>query len=164
MSEPMYDFREGILLEKVVYKDDSCNCGYVLLYLLCLLITWAWGSGWFALFFYSYVFHEQVAFIVFIVIWCVFAAFVVAIGIITIQKSKNEKRRKKEEKEERERQMKEIMDAKRKRNLRSKMNNDNNNIFEIKTNIDDGKKQKFENESERINIITSENNLDDNKI
>ena len=48
--------------------------------------------------------------------------------------------------------------------MRSKINNDNNNIFEIKTNIDDGKKQKFENESERINIITSENNLDDNKI
>ena len=115
MSEPMYDFRDGILLEKVVYKDDSCNCGYVLLYLLCLLLTWIWGCGWFALFFYSYVFHEKVAFIVFIVIWGIFIIIVVVIGIITIQKSKNEKRRKKQEKEEREQQMKEIMEAKKKK-------------------------------------------------
>ena len=163
MSEPMYDFRDGILLEKVVYKDDSCNCGYTLLYLLILLLTWIWGCAWFALFFYSYIFHEKVAFIVFIVIWCVFAVIVIVIGILTIQKSKNEKQRKKLEKEEREKQMKEIMDAKRKRNLKSR-NNINNNIFEINTNIDDTNKAKLENESERIPVITSENNVDENKI
>ena len=163
MSEPKYDFRDGILLEKVVYKDDSCNCGYLLLYLLCLLITWIWGSGWFALFFYSYIFHEKVAFIVFIAIWGVFAIIVIIIGILTIQKSKNEKRRKKEEKEERARQMKEINEAKKKRILKSR-NNNINNMFEINTNIDDVKKAKFENESERIPVITSENNVEENKI
>ena len=163
MSEPMYDFRDGILLEKVVYKDDSCNCGYVLLYLLCLLLTWAWGCGWFALFFYSYIFHEKVAFIVFIVIWGVFAIIVVVIGILTIQKSENEKRRKKQDKEERERQMKEIMESKRKRNLKSRNNNINKNVFEINTNIDNINKAKIENESERIPVITSENNVDENK-
>ena len=155
MTEPKYDFREGILLEKVVYKDDSCNCGYVLLYLLCLLLTWMWGVGWFALFFYSYIFHEKVAFIVFIVIWGVFAITVAVIGFLTIKKSKNEKLRKKMEKEDRERQMKEIMEAKRKRNLKSR-NNMNNNEFEINTNIDDNNKAKFENESERIPVINSE--------
>ena len=131
MSEPMYDFRDGILLEKVVYKDDSCNFGYVLLYIACLLLTWIWGCGWFALFFYSYVFHENVAFIVFIVIWGIFAIIVIVIGFLTIQRSKNEKRRKKEEKEERERQMKEINDAKRRRN-----ENRANNINDINTNIE----------------------------
>ena len=82
---------------------------------------------------------------------------------MTIQKSKNEKLRKKIEKEEREKQMKEIMDAKRRRNLKSR-NNINNNIFEINTNIDDTNKAKLENESERIPVITSENNVDENKI
>ena len=151
----MYDFRDGILLEKVVYKDDSCNFGYVLLYLLCILLTWMWGVGWFALFFYSYIFHEKIAFIVFIAIWGVFAITVVVIGFLTIKKSKNEKLRKKKEKEDRERQMKEIMEAKRKRNLKSR-NNMINNEFEINTNIDDNNKVKFENESERIPVITSE--------
>ncbi len=163
MSEPKYDFRDGILLEKVVYKDDSCNVGYVFLYLLCLLITWIWASGWFALFFYSYIFHEKTCMIVFLSIWGAFAIAVVIIGVLTIQKSKNEKARKKYEKEEREKQMKEIMDAKRKRNLKSR-NNMNNNLFEINTNIDDNNKHKLENESERIPVITSENNMDENKI
>ena len=155
MSEPQYDFRDGILLEKVVYKDESCNFGYVLLYILCLVITWIWGAGWFALFFYSDIFHERIAFIVFIVVWGVFIIALAVIGFLTIKKSENEKLRKKIEKEDRERQMKEIMEAKRKRNLKSR-NNLNNNMFEINTNIDDNNKAKFENESERIPVITSE--------
>ena len=155
MSEPLYDFRDGILLEKVVYKDDSCNFGYVLLYLLCLLLTWMWGVGWFSLFFYSYIFHEKPTFIAFIVIWGVFAISIAVIAFLNIKKSENEKLRKKKEKEDRERQMKEIMEAKRKRNLKSR-NNMNNNEFEINTNIDDNNKAKFENESERIPVINSE--------
>ena len=86
MSEPLYDFRDGILLEKVVYKDESCNFGYVLLYILCLIITWIWGAGWFALFFYSYIFHERIAFIVFIVVWGVFIIALAVIGFLTIKK------------------------------------------------------------------------------
>ena len=128
----MYDFRDGILLEKVVYKDDSCNVGYVFLYLGLLLLTWIWGSGWFALFFYSYIFHEKVAFIVFIVIWGVFIIIIVVIGFLTIQRSKNQKRRKAEEKAKKERELKEIQDAKRRRN----QNNRINNIEEVNTNID----------------------------
>ena len=81
--------------------------------------------------------------------------YYVLIGFLTIKKSENEKLRKKIEKEDRERQMKEIMEAKRKRNLKSR-NNLNNNMFEINTNIDDNNKAKFENESERIPVITSE--------
>ena len=157
----MYDFRDGILLEKVVYKDTSCNCGYVLLYLLCLLITWIWGCGWFALFFYSYIFHEKVTFIVFLCIWGVFIIILVVVGILTIQKSKNEKRRKKAEKEDREQQLKLIAEAKRKRIAGNK-----NNVFEINTNIDNDhdNKGKIDNESERRPVISTENNVDENKI
>ena len=155
MSEPMYDFRDGILLEKVVYKDNSCNFGYVLLYLACLLLTWIWGSGWFALFFYSYVFHEQVAFIVFIVIWALFAITVIVIGFLTIQRSKNEKKRKREQKEERERQLKEINDAKRRRNE----HRFDNNIDDINTNAD----QNIINNSER-RLITENERLETKNI
>ena len=140
MSGPIYDFRDGILLEKVVYKDDSCNCQYVLLYIGCLILTWIWGSGWFALFFYSYIFHERVAFIVFLVIWCIFAAIVIVIGFLTLRKSKNEKIRKNFEKEEKERQLREINEAKRRRNENKRaLNND-----EINTNIDNHNDNYFE--------------------
>ena len=162
MTEPMYDFRDGILLEKVVYKDDSCNFGYVLLYLACLLITWIWASAWFALFFYSYIFHERVAFIVFLVIWCVFAAFVIVIGFLTIQRSKNEKKRKREEKEIKERQLKEIKDAKKRRNE----NKRNNNLDEINTNIENNNNNNYiDYNSDRRNVLETNENLinDDNK-
>ena len=150
MSEPMYDFRDGILLEKVVYKDDSCNVGYVFLYLGLLLLTWIWGSGWFALFFYSYVFHEKVAFIVLIVIWGVFIIIVIVIGFLTIQRSKNQKKRKAEDKAIRERQLKEIQDAKRRRNQNNRMNN----IEEINTNIDQNVNNNFiDYNSERKPVI-----------
>ena len=144
----MYDFRDGILLEKVVYKDESCNFGYVLLYLACLLLTWIWGCAWFALFFYSYVFHEKATFIVFIVIWCLFAITVIIIGFLTIQRSKNEKKRKRELKEEREKQMKEINEAKRRRNE----HRFDNNIDDINTNAD----QNIINNSERRLITENE--------
>ena len=158
MSEPMYDFRDGILLEKVVYKDDSCNFGYVLLYLACLLLTWIWASAWFALFFYSYVFHEKVAFIVFIVIWLIFAITVIIIGFLTIQRSKNEKIRKRREKEEREIQLKQINDAKRKRNENMRHNN---NLDEINTNYEQNQNY-FESERRKV-IDTNDFNNEDNK-
>ena len=159
MSEPLYDFRDGILLEKVVYKDDSCNFGNVLLYLGCLLLTWIWGCAWFALFFYSYVFHEKATFIVFLVIWCIFAVIVIIIGFLTIQKSKNEKRRKIEEKQERERQLKEINDAKRRRNENLK-----NNLDEINTNLEQNQNN-IDFNSERKNILETNEQFinDDNK-
>ena len=159
MTEPKYDFRDGILLEKVVYKDDSCNFGYILLYLVCLLLTWIWASGWFALFFYSYIFHERIAFIVFIVIWCIFAIIVIIIGFLTIQRSKNEKIRKKEEKEIKERQLKEIKDAKKRRNENQRINN---NLDEINTNIDNNHNNNnnyIDFNSERRNVLKTEENL-----
>ena len=158
MSEPIYDFRDGMLLEKVVYKDESYNCGYFFLYLLCLLLTWIWGSGWFALFFYSYVFHEKIALITFVVIWCIFAAIVVTIGILTIQRSKNEKRIKKEKKEERERELNEIKEAKRRRAERMKNMNENN-FGDIITNEGPNQNDYINYNSERKDILDTNVNL-----
>ena len=153
----MYDFRDGILLEKVVYKDNSCNFLYVLYYIGCLLLDWIWGCAWFALFFYAYIFHEQVAFIVFIVVWGVFMLIVIVIGILTIQKSKAAKRRKQEQKEERERQLKAIAEAKRKRN--EKMREYNNNLDEINTNAEPNQYV----ESERKFIHENNNLINEDK-
>ena len=151
MSEPMYDFRDGILLEKVVYKDDSCNFAYVLYYLGCLLLTLIWGCGWFSLFFYSYVFHEKVAFIVFLVIWGIFAITVIVIGFLTIQNAKAQKKRKKEEKERREKEIKEINESKKRRNEKMREQN-NNNLDDINTNAEPNQNNNYY-ESERRPVI-----------
>ena len=50
-----FDFREGMLLEKVVYKDTSIDCASRFKYIGYLLLTWAWGVAWFSLFFYIYI-------------------------------------------------------------------------------------------------------------
>ena len=162
MSGPIYDFRDGILLEKVVYKDDSCNFGYVLLYIGCLLIEWAIGCGFFALFFYSYIEHEKPTYITFIVIWCIFICIVIVIGFLTIQRSKNEKIRKIKEKEDRERQLREINDAKRRRN--ENMRNNINNFDDINTNIGPITENNFY-ESERRKVMETNDfvNEEDNK-
>ena len=160
MSEPLYDFRDGILLEKVVYKDTSCNFGYVLLYLACLLLTWIWGSAWFALFFYSYIYHEKVAFIVFLSVWGAFALIVIVIGFLTIQRSKNQKAQKAKMKEEREMQLKAIHDAKKRRN-----ENQRNNFDEINTNADQNQNNNLiDFNSERKPVIDTNENMNSEKM
>ena len=112
-----YDFREGILLDKVVYKNNSNNCVHNLLYVVCLLITWAWGICWFALFFYAYLFHEWATMWVFIACWLALAVVVIVIGFYTIERSKIAKEKKRQLKEEKLREEKEIAKAKRERNM-----------------------------------------------
>lgn len=114
-STPQYDFRDGILLEKVLYKDTSLNCGKNLLYILLLILTWCWGAAWFALFFYAYINHERVTFWVFIACWLMFAAVVVSFGFINIIVSKNQKLQKQKMNDERIKKEEEIEKAKKQR-------------------------------------------------
>ena len=110
-----YDFREGILLEKVVYKDDSFDIKSRILYIICILLTWCWGLAWFSLFFWAYIFHEQVAFWVFIIVWLIHFIIVVAVGAHTLISARNKKIEKKRKKEEFEIQQKQIEENRRKR-------------------------------------------------
>ena len=110
-----YDFREGILLEKVVYKDDSFDIKSRILYILCILLTWCWGLAWFSLFFWAYIFHEQVAFWVFIIVWLIHFIIVVVVGALTLMSARNKKLEKKRKKEEFEMQQKRIEENRRKR-------------------------------------------------
>ena len=119
-----YDFREGILLEKVVYKDTSGHCKKNLLYILCLIITWVWGSAWFALFFYLYINYEPVMFWIFIVIWIILIYTIIVFGIINIQASKYNKNLKIEKQNMKKKIKIEIMKARMKRaKFRSRLNN-----------------------------------------
>ena len=69
-----FDFRDGMLLERVVYKDTSIDCLSRLKYFGYWLCAMAYGCAWFALFFWLYIFHERVAFWLFIAYWIVFAS------------------------------------------------------------------------------------------
>lgn len=114
-SVPKYDFRDGILLEKVLYKDTSMNFGKNLLFILALVLTWCWGAAWFALFLYSYINYERTAFWVYIACWLAFAACVITFGVININISKNQKLLKKKLNEERVKKEEEIEKAKKQR-------------------------------------------------
>ena len=81
MGKIIYDFREGLDQEKIVYKNESMNIKYGFYYIGYLLLTWIWACGWFALFQYSYINHEAIAFWVYIGCWLAFTLSL--IGVIT---------------------------------------------------------------------------------
>ena len=110
-----YDFREGILIEKVVYKDESMDIKSRILYILCIIITWCLGCAWFALFFYAYIYHEQITFWIFIIAICIHALIIIIVGASTLIASKNKKKEKRNRLLESERQQKEIEENRRKR-------------------------------------------------
>ena len=95
-----FDFREGMLLEKMVYKDTSCDWKSRLMYIGFLLLTWTYGAAWFALFFYCYIFHEDITFWVFIACWIVHVGVLVGKGSHTLFKAKQKKEMKQKLKEE----------------------------------------------------------------
>ena len=95
-----FDFREGMLLEKVVYKDTSLDCASRFKYIGYLLLTWAWGVAWFSLFFYRYIFHERVAFWIFVGCWIVFALTFIINSIVTLQRAKSRKLKKQHDRKE----------------------------------------------------------------
>ena len=41
----MYDFREGLLLDQSIYKDNTCDWKAAFLYILSMLVCYAWGLG-----------------------------------------------------------------------------------------------------------------------
>jgi hypothetical protein len=90
-----FDFREGIIIENIVYKDTSCDWESKLLYISFLLLTWAYGIAWFALFFYCYIFHERTTFWVFIGCWFVHIGVLIGKGTHTIIKAKQNKQKNK---------------------------------------------------------------------
>lgn len=58
----MYDFREGLLLDQSVYKDNTCDWKAAFLYILAMLVCYAWGFGWWYLFYYLYGTYQKSSF------------------------------------------------------------------------------------------------------
>ena len=100
MTEAKWDFREGLLLQKATYKDESCKFGEGFLFFGVIILTWIWGLAWFSLFFWMYIYHQPVSFWIFIGVFLVHFITLIIIGVYTIISSKNKKRQKKIEKEQ----------------------------------------------------------------
>jgi len=71
MGKVIYDFREGLDQEKIIYKNTSCDCASFMKFVGFVLLSWGWTVGWFALFQYSYIFHAKTAFWVYVIVWLV---------------------------------------------------------------------------------------------
>jgi amino acid permease len=117
MGKVVYDFREGLDLEKIVYKNDGINWKECIYYTLCIIGCWVYTAGWFALFHYAYINSEPTAFWIYVGIWLGFAIFLVIVigynlgahyhrkAIKKIEQEKeNERKRLQEEEEKRNRE------------------------------------------------------------
>lgn len=108
MAKEEYDFRDGIDKTKIVYRDTKlCKPLEVLGYLAWLLLTWGWAAGWFALYFWAWIYKNPVvAFWVFIGCWFAFMIFFLTIAIRNLCKFYEQERikRDKELEEQREKE------------------------------------------------------------
>jgi heme exporter protein D len=91
MAKVIYDFREGLEKEKIVYKKKKRDPVHDCYFLLYLLATWAWIVGWFALFLFAYTIHEFTAFWIYIAFWLAFVISFIIIAVLNIVESKNKK-------------------------------------------------------------------------
>lgn len=124
-----FDFRDGMLLERVVYKDTSIDCLSRLKYFGYWLCAMAYGCAWFALFFWLYIFHERVAFWLFIACWIVFA-----IMLHQSEMRKEMKQRKKEELLEKEKQIEKARQQKMQKEFeKNTMRGEKDNHYQLNT-------------------------------
>lgn len=102
MGKIVYDFREGLDQEKIVYKNTGWDCGAIFGYIGYLILTWIWACGFFALFQYAYINHEPVAFWVYVGIWLFFVTILLTVIIYNLCAYYNNKAQKKRMREEEE--------------------------------------------------------------
>jgi magnesium-transporting ATPase (P-type) len=91
MTKVIYDFREGLEREKIVYKKKKRNSVHDCYYVLYLLGTWAWTVAWFSLFLYAYTQHEFTAFWIYIAFWLAFVISFIIIAVLNIVNSRKKK-------------------------------------------------------------------------
>jgi hypothetical protein len=108
MGKVEYDFREGLEKEKIVYKNNRWNYDEFFLYLLVVLVAWSWAAGWFALFFYAYIYNEPIAFWVFIACWLAFVAALITVSVVNLCRHYAEKKRKEADKKRLQREEEEL--------------------------------------------------------
>ena len=125
----MYDFREGLLLDQSIYKDNTCDWKAAFLYILSMLVCYAWGLGWWYLFYYLYGTYEKIVFWIWIAIFIIHFIIMITIGVSNLQSGKRRKEQRRKEEQEKLEQEKRIQNS-RKRKIDSeqplKVNNDAN--------------------------------------
>lgn len=99
MGKIEYDFRDGIDGNKKVYYDKRWfKWKELLAYIGLMLLTWAYSSGWFALFLYGWLTDRWVALWVFVGVWFGFLAIMLGFFIVpnTIKHYKDEELKERE--------------------------------------------------------------------
>ena len=108
----MFDFRDGLLQEKAVYKDTSCDWKSVFLYIGCMLICYIWAFAWWNLFYYLYGNFQKIVFWVWIGVFLLHFIILITIGIINIKSGRNKKKKARKEEDFKKEQLKRIQTRK----------------------------------------------------
>ena len=133
MTDIKWDFREGLLLQKVIYKDESCKFGEGIFFFGVIFLTWIWGLAWFSLFFWMYIYHRTVSFWIFIAVFLIHFILLFFIGTYNILYSKHKKKQKLLKKEENEILINQIEKSKKYQQHKNIINNSENNEEIINT-------------------------------
>jgi len=95
-SNIQYDFRLGLDLDKIIYRDRRvCNCREITIYIVILIAYWILVCGYYALWHHFYLGYMQISF--WVLVSCTGA--LVIIWFSTTLKSYMEYKARKEEKE-----------------------------------------------------------------
>ncbi len=105
MGKIIYDFREGLEPEKLIFKENTHRCKESIYWLLYLLLCWTYACGWYALFHWSYINYEDTAVWVIGITWCVFVFGFLINAFVNLQMNKKNKLLKKEKREKEEKQV-----------------------------------------------------------
>ena len=96
MGKIIYDFRDGLEREKLVFQENTHRCRDYSFWVLYLLFDWIYCCAWYALFHWAYINHEDYAFWIFAGTWVLFIIIFIANSIVNLQKNQNRKKHKKD--------------------------------------------------------------------
>jgi len=107
MGKIIYDFREGIDKEKIIYRNTSCDWASFFKWTGSVLLAYIWTCAWFALFNYAYINHAKTVFWTNTMIWIAFVIFFIARCVYVYIRHYNRKNKIKREKllKEKEKEM-----------------------------------------------------------
>ena len=107
MGKIIYDFREGLDKEKIIYRNTSCDWASFWKWIGTVLLVWIWMAAWFAIFQYAYINHAKTVFWTNTMIWLVFMFCFIARCIYVLIRHYSRKNKLKKEKmlKEREKQL-----------------------------------------------------------
>jgi len=97
MGKIVYDFREGLEPEKLIFKENTHRCREFTYWLLYLLLCWTYACGWYALFHWAYINYEDITFWVLSMSWIVFVLIFIIVAIVNLRTNSQMRKKKKAE-------------------------------------------------------------------